>query len=158
MARTRSLGGEAQAAHVLPASLRMGGDAGLTLDPGSDLVPGPDAPFLRGSLKGLEQDVLKLGREERSSARIVAAGIAKTSKAVLVVALNESANPSVAQANDRSSMLGGVSLSNQPECLEASRISGGDRRLIVLGEFIDGEVRCQMYSSCHRGSIYQYFV
>ena len=124
MARSRRLGAEAQAAHVLPASLRMGGDAGGALDPGSHLAPRPDAAFSRRSLECLDEGLLKLRREQGSSARIVGAGIAQSSKAILVVASNEGADPSIAEANNGGRVLGGLPLSNQPQGLEASRIGG----------------------------------
>ena len=146
--------GEAQAAQVLPASLRIGGDASLALDPSSHLASGPDATFSRRRLKGVEEGVLQLGREEGRCARIVSSRIAQSGKARLVVASNEGADPSIAQSNNGGSVGGGLTLGNQPEGLEASCIGSTGCRLVVLSQFIHRQVWCQMYSSCHSGSIY----
>jgi len=124
VARAGSLSGEAQAAHVLPAALRIGGDASLARDPRSDLASGPDAAFLRRRLKILEARVLEVRREEGSSARIVGSRITQSGKTVVVVARNEGADPSIAEANNGGRVLGGLPLSNQPQGLEASRIGG----------------------------------
>ena len=155
MARSRSLGAEAQAAHVLPAALGMGGDAGVAFDPGSHLAPSPDATFQRRSLKGLEEGVLKLSREERSSTRIVGAGIAQTSRSMLVVALNKDADPFAAQANQGSSIFGSMALGDQPQSVVASCLSNRFCRHVALAHLIQAEMRCQLCSSRHTRSIQQ---
>ena len=118
------MSGEAQAAHVFPAALRIGGDASLARDPRSDLASGPDAAFLRRSLKSEEEGMLLFRREEGRCAGIVGSGIAQSGKAISVVASNEGADPSIAQSNNGGSVGGGLTLGNQPEGLEASGIGG----------------------------------
>ncbi len=154
MVRTGELRGVAKALQVVPAPLRSGRAAGGTPDPGGSFASRPDATFRGRALERLSQGLVLLGSEERGTAWILVAPVGKTGLTTLVVARDQGTDPLVAQADEGSGIFGGPALSDEPQGVEAASSSWCGGLLVASFEFLNSEVRSELDSSRHTGSIH----
>ena len=154
MAGAWCLDGKPQAAQIVPAELRASGLPRLLRNPGGDFGPSPPPAIGSGvSEEGGKRLLLGWG-EAGGFAGIGGTAIVEAVRTLLVITMDEVAEPVGAEANDGGCVFRRTPGGHQPQGVPAASSGRVRRSFVGREQFVRGQVWVQCKRTCHIWSIY----